>query len=257
MPYPQHVADDLRLLDGPIHESNWPQVACPVCGTGVLVSLADSLVLHESAESHRSLDHEAWEPDWTYGVFSGSLRCINPRCTEPVVVSGRYRVEDDYEPDGRPTYATYFYLEFATPALKILTPPTGTPDVVVTAIERASAVLWVDPSAAANRLRTAIEMLLTAMDVQELNLKGGRLTTHARIELFQAINQDAGNALMAVKWIGNAGSHVGSLTVTDVLDGAEMLDLALRLLYDRRDEELQKRIDEVNTHKGLPPKSQS
>jgi hypothetical protein len=39
---------------------------------------------------------------------------------------------------------------------------------------------------------------------------------------------------MAVKWIGNAGSHASVVTFDDALDGYELMDWVLDALYARR-----------------------
>ncbi|HSR85739.1 MAG TPA: DUF4145 domain-containing protein, partial [Streptosporangiaceae bacterium] len=62
----------------------------------------------------------------------------------------------------------------------------------------------------------------------------------------------AADALEAVKWIGNQGSHEAGLTATDVLDGADLLSHALKMLYDRSEDELERRIRAVNRRRGLP-----
>ena len=50
----------------------------------------------------------------------------------------------------------------------------------------------------------------------------------------------------------NQGSHETGLTATDVLDGADLLSHALKILYDRSEEEMQRRIRAVNKRRGLP-----
>lgn len=64
------------------------------------------------------------------------------------------------------------------------------------------------------------------------------MTVHGRIELFRKAspkNRDVADALLAVKWIGNDGSHGAELTLLEVLDGADVLGLAVRSLYDQTD----------------------
>jgi hypothetical protein len=63
------------------------------------------------------------------------------------------------------------------------------------------------------------------------------------------------DALEAVKWIGNGGSHDDKLTATDVLDGAEILELAVKALYDRTEAELMSKVRSINKRRGLPQKS--
>ena len=182
-----------------------------------------------------------------------------------MVVSGDYKVDDDPTLEGQwqGQYADFLRLRTSIPALTLMTPPAGTPTEVVEAIESASKVLWTDPNSAANRLRFAIKSLLTALGQRRYTRSKPnngapatrrRLTTHARIAEYRKDHTEAGDALLAVKWIGNSGSHDSQLTVSNVLDGADMLAYALRLIYDKSDETMRRRIAEVNKRKGLPAK---
>lgn len=251
------MEQDLKALDGYVSQQDWPHVNCPACRNGLLIP--DVLQAVPSTASERAQTHESWEPDWISGTFHGILRCALPSCAETVAVVGNLKVEPALAPDGNwydGEYEDKFQLRFALPPLTIVAPLAETPEEVKEAIRSASQILWTDPSAAANRLRFAIEALLTDRGIPRFPAKGTRtrLTTHARIIKFKKYEVEAGEALEAVKWIGNSGSHEDTLTVSDVLDGAEMLGYALRLVYNKSDKELQRRIRSVNKAKGLPAK---
>lgn len=190
------------------------------------------------------------------GHFHGVLKCGFAQCGEHVTVAGDFSVDYDAAEDGHTIEFEYFRLRFATPALILIKPPPGTPPAVIAAIRSASSVLWTDPNAAANRLRVATEELLTAQRVKltTTNKQGKRepLKTHARIVAFQERQPKAGDALLAVKWIGNDGSHDSELSISDVLKGANMLSYALRILYDKTDAEIERAVQKVNARKGLP-----
>jgi uncharacterized small protein (DUF1192 family) len=55
---------------------------------------------------------------------------------------------------------------------------------------------------------------------------------------------------MAVKWLGNAGSHAAPLTADDVLDGFEILEHALDKLYSERDERVGALTRAINRRKA-------
>jgi hypothetical protein len=67
--------------------------------------------------------------------------------------------------------------------------PPVAPDRVTAACRAAAEIVWVDPSGAANRLRVAVEELLTAEGVPQTSSprrpggKRPRIKTHDRIEL--------------------------------------------------------------------------
>jgi hypothetical protein len=248
------MGQDLRLLAGWVREGRWPLVSCPVCGSGVLQPI--SLEGLASTRSSRSYNHTDNPMDLS-GGFHGVLKCNVEECSETVLVAGDYDVDMDVDVDGYAKERDFFRLRYTRPALRIIVPPQGTPDAVVEAIEAASAIVWADPSSAANRLRVAVEEFLTAYGMKRFVNKNGkrqRLTTHARITEFKPYEPGVGETLEAVKWIGNSGSHDSDLTVEDVLDGAEILAFALRLMYDNSDELMRRKVTVINKSQGLPNK---
>ena len=56
--------------------------------------------------------------------------------------------------------------------------------------------------------------------------------------------------LLAIKWIGNSGSHVGELSQKDLLDGFELVEYALEKLYSKNEERLNQMTKEINKRKG-------
>ena len=251
------MAEDLRHLDHWVRKDRWPHVACPAC-------LAGHLALHaiESVTSERSTrDYgRSGNPMDLSGTFHGVMRCAIPTCRETVVITGDYCVDVDVEDDGRTAEFEFFRLRFATPTLKIILPPPATPDTAIKAIESAAAIVWVDPNAAANRLRVAIDELLTAYGMPRFRNSNGkrrRIPTDFRIREFRRFEGEVADTLEAVKWIGNQGSHESGLTATDVLDGADLMSFALKQLYDKSGEVMQRRVRAVNTRRGLPAKKRS
>jgi hypothetical protein len=212
-----------------------------------------------STESMAKYSRRTHDASVIVGHFHGVLKCTFGKCAESVTVAGDFCVDYDVTDDGRTTEFEYFWLRYSAPALTLVKPPPGTPDTVIAAIKSAAGVIWLDPSAAANRLRVATEELLTAQKVRRTtinkNRKREQLITHDRIVAFKKVQPKAADALLAVKWIGNVGSHDSTLTVSDILNGAEMLGYALRLLYDKTDAEIEREIRRVNARKGRPMKA--
>lgn len=263
----QHI-EDMRKLAEKFNGGAWPEVPCPGCSGGTVSPADENAIV--STETHESIslrDHEAWEPEWIQGYFHGPLRCSRESCKEIVVVAGRYQIdyddmmtESDYQGPG-PKYASYMSVEFFTPPIPLIRASEKLPKSVLELINTASSVLWVDASSAANRVRSAIEELLNLQGVPKTltDKKGNRRrrTAHQRIELLKARKPkfaDAADLLMAVKWIGNDGSHGNELTVSDVLDGVELLNHALELMYDTSPADLKRRAQAINKRKGIPRK---
>lgn len=231
----------------------WPALPCPTCGATLIVQDVETLETAESASHHQ---HDSWEPDWIDGSFEARLRCSAKGCKEITLVVG----DMDVRPVKRGKswhgeYGTRLTPRYFHPPLRVpIELASSIPPDAIEMISAAMAVIWVDPDAAANRLRSAIEVVLDDRGVRKTATKknGGRtrLTTHARVKIFGKKQADAGELLEAVKWIGNEGSHTAGLTGEQVFEGMELLAHALTLLYDRRPEELQRRAKQINRRKG-------
>lgn len=244
----------LSQFAGEVSEYDWPTISCPTCKIGsVPYSKVD---MFEDPTSASWRDHDSWDPDMIFGSFMGALKCTNPHCCQAVLVTGTYTVVHN---NGEPEYGDYgelYRLKSFDPPLALADVPSSAPPSVKDAVAASARIVWLDPSSAANRLRTAVERVLDDKRVKKTRINNGgtrvRMTTHARIEQFRLKDQLAGDAMMAVKWIGNEGTHESELTIQDVLDGATVLQLALKVVYDKADLETRRRITAINKARGLP-----
>src|SRR4051794_33408695 len=96
----------------------------------------------ETAASGRARDHQDWMPDWITGYFHGTLRCSRRSCGEPVLVSGDYSVDWDFDEEVGEYPADFVRLRYALPALPIMVLPDNTPEAVSHRIAEAATVLW-------------------------------------------------------------------------------------------------------------------
>jgi len=200
-----------------------------------------SLAIGESRDSKEAHSHDAWEPAWIDGRFSCLLICLH--CEGEVGLVGTYEVRDERgyangeEVGGDVRYYKPLYF---TDAPRIFDIPDGTPVDVSDEIGRSFQLYWSDTLACANRIRAAIEALLTAQRVNRS--VGGRqsrkcrrmLSLHERIELFMETRPELADKLLAIKWIGNAGTHSAIVTADDLLDAYEILGFVLDEIYVRR-----------------------
>ena len=96
--------------------------------------------------------------------------------------------------------------------------------------------------------------MLTARGVKRTIInskrKRRRLSAQERLQIFAKTHPDVVNALEAVKWIGNAGTHETGLTLADVVTGAAFLELALRRLYDTSESQLLAAAKDINRRQG-------
>jgi Domain of unknown function (DUF4145) len=235
----------LEALAGPFREL--PILLCPVCRRASLELAPEAFEKFESLESLASRDNEYWDPTWVHGYFHGNLDCPRTPCGNKYSVAGRWKTESYFDPaidDQDIVYEDCLSVTYILPAFPLMEYPDGVPDQVQEAITGASQVLLSDASAAANRIRSAIEVLLDSQRVPKL-VSGSRskhLDTHGRIEKFRAKKPDAAKHLMAMKVIGNVGSHEREiLPLSVVLDGMEHFARALELIYDRNEAALERR----------------
>jgi hypothetical protein len=141
-------------------------------------------------------------PNWFFGVFTGALTCMYTDCGERMAVAGDYAV--DFDPHGGGRWVDHYKLTYARPALDVVTCPEKAPTSVRSAAHAAAEVVWADPDGAANRMRVAVEELLTSQRIPKthvINGKRKRRTAHQRIELFEQKKPDVAAVQMAVKWL--------------------------------------------------------
>jgi integrase len=116
--------------------------------------------------------------------------------------------------------------------LPVFALPVGTPKAVAEQLEASFRLAWLDPGAAANRMRVALERLLDHFRIKKT---GGRtnkgkvigLTLHARILLYAVKQPVLGAQLLALKWLGNTASHEGQVSMSELLDADEILEHTL------------------------------
>lgn len=234
-----------------------PRWLCPMCQQGHYEQVwLKALETAESVRQHRDPD---WEPDWDRKRFTALLRCDNNVCSEIAVACGTtsttYVYEEVDEELGERECAVDAYTPIAIQPAPLpfpLGPEVPTP--IAEQIKKAAELYWMDCEAAANKLRQATEALLTDQRVKRtvINKNNQRveLSLHSRILEYEKKSPDLAKILLAVKWIGNAGSHVGSIKQKDVLDGFDMMEHALDEIYRKTRRKLTALAKAINRNKG-------
>lgn len=213
----------------------WP---CPSCARGTLRLVPSSLSRTETRESSKAHSDPDWDPDWITYVFVAWGKCNQEQCSARVAISGTGGIEPSYGPDGETLWKDYFSPRVCTPMPPIITLPKKCPEDVAEELRFSFALFFMDQAAAANHIRVAIERLMTHFGVQrrqkDKTEKYVDLSLHRRIEIFAKKEAAAGMPLMALKWLGNAGSHGSTVSRDDVLDAYEILEHTLVELIERR-----------------------
>lgn len=237
---------------------HWP---CRTCGQGSLRPVRGYPVEEPTSATRKALNDEAWDPTWDRGRFIALLRCDNARCGDVATVHGETGVDPSEHPEDGPQFITLYRTLSVHPSPMPIRIPPETPVEVASALRDAAALLWPDAEAAANKVRQAVERFLTVEGVTGTETtkagKAQRLHLHGRIEVYgkQPDRAEAAEALLAAKWIGNAGSHspedASGMRRDDVLDAMEMMEQVLEDRYVGTRAKLRRKIADVNERKGI------
>jgi len=225
-------------------QGSFPTWPCPARTTGSL--RLQKLDDEETLASRRQGPHR--HPMEYSGRFHGWLRCDRAGCGEVAVVIGEVGTDIEVDEEGHQDWVSIYRPTAISPPPPMFVPPKRCPEEVQKELVRAFGLYWIDPTAAGNALRSCVEHILTRRGVSRNSVSKGRrhrLTLHARIERFQKTHATAGDALMAVKWIGNEGSH-GGLTNGDVLDAVDVIENVIDEFWGDRMRALSRLVAQVN-----------
>ena len=247
-----------KLYKLPFRRDSIPQWECPKCAKGILTVVKDTFHSEESSESKKARGCEAWDPDWIDYVYCCMLQCNNTQCKEVVSSSGKGNVDFDvdYDVDGYPeqVWSDFYRPKHFQPHLNIFTVPNDTPESVKEQINKSFEVFFSSPSSASNSIRVALEELLTDLKVKRYQVKGGKrmfINLHKRINLLPSKYKEFKELFLAVKWLGNAGSHSSNkITLDDVMDSYEIMDLALNRIYENTSKTVEKLAKDINKRRG-------
>lgn len=249
---------DRRALKVPFTRESTPDWSCPRCSKGLLKFVDGRFHAEERKDSREAHGHEAWDPDWIEYVYSGLLQCRNENCGEFVSNSGTGGVDIDVVvgDDGEleQVWRDFFRPKYFEPSLRIIDIPVECPDSVSAPLQESFRLFFGSPAAASNSVRIALEALLTELGVKRFNTKNSRrilLSLHFRISLLPPKYSELRELLLAIKWLGNAGSHAESaVTIDDVMDAYELIDHVLQELYTQKAKKAKALAKLINKKKG-------
>lgn len=247
---------DRKLYEKPFTVKDTTDWQCPTCEKGLLRIKEGTFFYKELFESKKAkaISPDDWEPDWNEYTYSCLLQCSNNKCKEIVSNVGKGYVTEYVDYNER--YLTdHFEPKFFYPHLKIIKIPKDTPESVTEALNKSFELFFCSPSAASNHVRSALELLLTELKVKRfaISKKGKRqiINLHDRIELLPDKYKEFKDLFLAIKWLGNVGSHnTRLLKPDDVMDAYEIVENLLAEIYDRRTSKVKSLAKKINTTKG-------
>jgi hypothetical protein len=231
---------------------------CPTCTKGFLKVKKDSFHYQETNDSEKDHEHPGWDPDWIQYVYSCLFECTNSACKDTISSSGNGYVEQRmfYDEESNPDtdFSDYFRPESFTPHLKMFVLPKETPDPVIEEISKSFNLIFSDPPSSASHIRIALEHLLTHLKIKRFTVNKGKkrfLFLHGRIDLLPKRYGHIKDIFLAVKWLGNAGSH-GSheVSLDDVLDSYELMNELLIEIFSKNRSRAKSLARKINRKRG-------
>ena len=233
---------------------------CPNCKRSTLFLDESSWFEKETESSKKAHSHVEHYPDWDEYIYSGSYKCSNPQCNEVVLTAGVAFWEEsiDYENDEDNNivavdarWVKYYKPRLFLPSLDFFEIPEKTPTELRKLIKESFGLVLQSAGAASNKLRVALELLLTKHQIQSKTDDGKFIRLHNRIESIPEENIlfEFKDSLLAIKWIGNAGSHEEDrINLQIVFDEFEIIQDLLKNIYSDRN--IRTIVKEVNENKG-------
>lgn len=184
-------------------------------------------------------------------INSATLRCSNEHCQKRFSLVGKQKFfEGKYEVS--PTYIRItehrLYPSHFQPELPLFELPKELSESAKESMQLSFNHFWYDLDACINKLRQCLEILV-------LENGGVGTSLHQKIDsLGQILGEDIKQKLLALKWIGNEGSHSGpDFTREQVLNTYELLSSVFLKLYPdhSKEEEMQKFVSRVLDNKGI------
>lgn len=241
--------------------NNPPDYNCPICNIGLLRISKDTFKSHTTFDIEEAQDHPGFDPSWIEYIFNCIFQCNNDKCNSKVACMGTGFVDWDmiFDEDGVPEqiWGDYFKPSFFCPNLKIINIPKPIPEEVLNLLNKSFELFFSSPSSSVNLVRATIEEILTDQKVQRYivnkNKKRVKLSLHNRIDKLPEKYKDLKDSILAVKWLGNAGSHSKdslNLDLDDAMDAYELIEEILSKIYGSKNSDLAKIAKSVNKSKG-------
>lgn len=234
-----------------IGKSN-PNWICPTCDQGLLRIDKNTFNIRWTSKSKALISEGVWGCDDAEYIYSCILMCTNNYCNEEVSHCGVGVLSFNASDGPDYGYVKVFTPKYFEPHLKIIKIPNTCPENVLAPFNESFKIYFSSPNASANYIRIALEEIMNDLGIKrevKKNEKVRRLTLHDRIMLLSECDIDASlrDMIMAVKLLGNDGSHVlNNLTADDILDAYELAEYILEDIYGQKISRLRSMTERIN-----------
>ncbi|MDP8269738.1 MAG: DUF4145 domain-containing protein [Candidatus Tenebribacter davisii] len=227
---------------------------CPYCQKGRLLLNEKEVITIDLAHTlPKGLigSHD----EYIYLRILGSLKC--DYCDQSIEFISYLEKTTNVYQIGKNDYVEekneFYYPSFFEPALHPIKLNKYLPEEIRKEIIKSFSLLWVDEKACANKIRSILELIMNQQRIRKgFRTRNGnwkKYNLHQRIVLFANKKKDISEYIMALKHIGNAGSHGSKLNRDIILEAYEFLEYVLNNLYDKKYEILRKKMIQINKRK--------
>lgn len=232
------------------NNDNPKEYPCPKCN--------NSLKLLELKNKITPYGKEMEYYNYYYGiqhVFNGFLKCSNTDCGEIISISGEclcdivtgIEISPVETVEGR--FSQYYPKHFY-PNLRLIAIPKDISDNIKEQLNLSFSNYFDDLSSCANRVRTAIELILDDVGAPKKRKRNSGAfenfrNLHQRIKHFEKRNKKIATHFLAIKIIGNEGSHIGEVHEEDILDAYEILEQIFELTFIQKGKQITKLAEDI------------
>jgi hypothetical protein len=230
--------------------NNYP---CPKCFIGVLIGTE---ILKQMTEDGK-YNEQVGYPYGLDNVFSGILRCNNHLCKHMFSVNGLLitDINTGYQkPDGEyvETLLKIYHPKFFFPNLRMFPLTDEVPKNIAKLIDESFSLYFLDNNSCANKIRVTIEYILDDLKAPiKRKTRRGKIepisSLHQRIQHFSKKKPKICRLLLALKIIGNEGSHTIDTTNDDVLTAFEILELLVEMIYIKNNKRIEAIVNQIIT----------
>jgi len=236
------------------------KIDCPYCGNSKLkieknnyIEIEDQNTVKKRQASTASDVDDFGSYDYS-GIYVAIAKCENFSCQGRVVIICKTSLtpEQYYDEEGEinEDYISTCKVINIIPSPYIINIPKEIPNDYLNQIQVISQQYWINNDSCLNSIRILLEMIMNYHRVKKYNYKKGKKRTiivlHNRIESFFRNDPKLKDITLALKWLGNEGSHPGKSTKTTVESSLKILEYILKKLYvpdeDIEVEKIAKRI---------------
>ena len=226
-------------------------LSCPHCNKGNL-ELKKDLHNTNQYENNHTYMHSNYSKNFSIineylAAVGGLLKCH--RCNDFISFSGEIY---GYLNDSNSEYIYSLNIKYLNPPINIISIEKVYPEIIQKLLIESFSLYWNHSSSCINKLRIIVEEILNNLNIKKIYNFNSFISTHNRIEILgqKAEYKEVSEFLLAIKWIGNEGSHSDAdLSIEELLETYNILKKALDLIYLKTDEKLKKKVDEINKKK--------